>query len=346
MQQKKKNRIIVLILASLVCQIGVAQNVRLGLLPGQTQGAFSTKVESASCVAFSPDGKLLASGTASTVKLWDVATGGVLKRLSGHSSTVKSVSFSPDGKTLFSQSLDEVKLWDVATGQEIRTFSGHLDQITTMSLSMNGSILATGEDYKTVRLWDVASGKALKEFSSPVQLVRFSPDGKILAIQGIDGALVSSTKLLDVATGKQLGVIPTLRGVLSILFSPDGKSLLVGDVIQLKVWDVATCQVREIVNDGGYSSIAFTPDGKSMVGADAENSIKLWDANSGEVARTFRGVDSRVKSLSVSPDGKTLASANIDGVTLWDLTPTKLLSTLAGPDSRVMCISLSADGKT
>jgi WD40 repeat protein len=276
-------------------------------------------------VAFSPDGKILASGSwDNTIKLWDVATGREVRTLKGHTNSVNSVAFSPDGKILASGSLDEtIKLWDVATGREIRTFSGHTASVWSVAFSPDGKLLASGSWDETIKLWDVATGEEIHTFkghTDHVESVAFSPDGRTLA----SGSWDETIKLWDVATGKELR---TLKGhtdyVRSVAFSPDGKLLASGSVDHtIKLWDVATG--REIRTLSGHTdwveSVAFSPDGKTLASG-SYREIKLWDVATGRELRTLKGYTGYVYSVAFSPDGKILAFGSQDEtIKLWDVS--------------------------
>src|SRR5262247_1313105 len=176
-------------------------------------------------VAFSPDGKRLATGSFDrTVKLWDADTGQELLTLKGHSDRVSSVAFSPDGKRLATGSGDQtVKLWDAANGQALLTLKGHSEAVWSVAFSPDGKRLATGSQDHTVKLWDAGADQdllTLKGHSNSVVSVAFSPDGKWLATGSED----RKVKLWDAGTGQEL---LTLKGhgdvVHSVAFSPDGK---------------------------------------------------------------------------------------------------------------------------
>jgi WD40 repeat protein len=296
-------------------------------LTGHTGAAIS--------VAFSPDGRLLASGSGDkTIKLWDVATGSLVRTLSGHTWSVYSVAFSPDGRLLASGSLDAtIKLWEVASGRLVRTLSGHTWGVTSVAFSPDGRLLASGSLDATIKLWEVASGRLVRTPSGhpyAVWSVAFSPDGRLLA----SGSADATIKLWDVATGSLVRTLSRhTGGVLSVAFSPDGRLLASGSCGkfendscvqgEIKLWDVATGSLVRTLSGHTYAveSVAFSPDGRLLASGSGDRTIKLWDVASGREVRTLTGHTADVESVAFSPDGRLLASGSGDNtIRLWDIS--------------------------
>lgn len=303
-------------------------------------------------VAFSPDGKTLASGSVdNTIKLCEVASGKVLRTFMGHSVSVSSVAFSPDGMTLVSGSWDKtIKLWEVASGKLLRTFEGHSFQVMAVTFSPDGKTLASGSWDHTIKLWGTASGKLLRTYkgdSSCVSSVAFSPDGKTLA----SGSWNNTIKLWEVASGK---LLRTLDGhsnwVTAVAFSPDGKMLASGSWDDtIKLWDMVSGELLRVIFNGKsfVFSVAFSPDGKTLAFGSEDKTIKLWEVTSGTLLRILEGHSARVIAVAFSPDGKTLASGSEDKtIKLWEMTSRKLLRTIESHSSMVMGVAFSPDGKT
>jgi WD40 repeat protein len=247
---------------------------------------------------------------------------------------VECVAFSPDGKTLavgLNTELwgagkdDAIKLWDVASCKNMAVLKGHAKAIRCVAFSPDGSILASGSNDETVRLWDVASGKniATIQVGGGGHHVAFRPDGKALATDGTG----NTVKLWDVASGENIGALSGHADAIScIAFSPDGKTL---------------------ASSGGW-----------------DQKIKLWDVPSGMNVSTLgnirrkKGIPGAIvfdpaitqgisTSLVFSPDGKTVASGEFDGVIkLWDVATgreTVVSATRDGEGSTV--VALSPDGR-
>ena len=289
-------------------------------------------------VAFSPDGKTIASGSSNLMlKLWDAGSGRELAILRGKSDNsalpynpVLALAFSLDGKTLAAGSGDGiVRLWDTTAHREVARLTSHTQQIRSVVFSPDGRKLASAGFDNSVKIWDSRTWKELTTFRdqavSGIYSVAFSPDGETLASANDNGII----KLWNLKTGRQSGtlespnVIPLCRcKVNSVAFSPDGRLLASAGANKIVyLWDVRTRS--EPVALKGHadevSAIAFSPDGKTLISGSRDKTVKLWDVSTRAELATLTGNSSYISSVAFSPDGSRIASASDDHtVRLWN----------------------------
>jgi WD40 repeat protein/uncharacterized caspase-like protein len=242
-------------------------------------------------LTFAPDGRTLVSaGYDWAVKVWEVASGTLLKTLNNRQSD-SEVTFSLDGKMLASRSADNtVRLWDLANGLAPKVLSGHTGSISSIAISPDNKRVAAGSDDKTLQTWDAVTGKQLirvRNFVGRVNSLGFSPDGRYLLVTAYGeakaGERSDATYVLDAATGK--GLWRYGGGPLKGAFSSDGRLLATyGYYQQVDVWDTSTW--KKVANLPGHmkgvNSVRFSADGKLLQTLSNGNNItKVWDVAAG-----------------------------------------------------------------
>jgi RNA polymerase sigma factor (sigma-70 family) len=306
------------------------------------------------CVAYAPDGKILAVGTENKVTLMDSQTGRDVRDLKGKGGLYEGLAFSPDGKMLAAYNRETVSIWEMAEGKEVQSIDSSRGW-SALAFSTDGKILAAANSSTIpgsggINLWDIAGGRSLQRMErghdAATVFLAFVLDGKTLVAAYDDGKVetlqVDGGKVLRqfrsgplVAASSPEGRLLALRGQaggpLVAATSPDGKLLAVaakaGDIA---IWDLATGQhLRQwhahyhgtFVGFNNVSALAFDPEGKKLASTGTpDHAIRLWDAATGREIAPPSHHSSNIRFIRYSQDGKSIYSSDYFKILKWDTT--------------------------
>jgi WD40 repeat protein len=308
------------------------------------------------CAAFSPDGRLLAFASGSTLRLWDLARKRELTRLRGHETLIEALAFSPDGTAVATASRDgAVKLWDVTAAREEDRFEG---VFPLASFSPDGRLLAASS-LKRIEVWDLQAGRCGKPYEgqrgwvdrimhSPVA---FAPNGAWLAA-GSGGGRVN---VWDAVSRRKHASFSVGQGIATTVdFSPDGRFLAAAirhqrytDPGYVRIWELpGGREVKTLPFAKDAYMAFFSPGGRILVTQSRGEPWRLWSVTTWKEQGRIDWSDEDPWG-AFSRDGRYLAAADWEGVVrVRDLTTGREAASLSANHQAVFGVGFSPDGKT
>lgn len=300
-------------------------------------------------IAYSADGKSIATVWSSQLVVWDAVIGQALLTVPGDLSggTVNRVSFSPDSTRVAIANLNgSPRIWNITSAQELLVLKGHIAICDAIAFSPDGKYIATGDETGVIKIWESASGSELLSFGQGgvIHDLAYSPDGSRLVTANEDGTLA----IWNAASGAPLLTLPRLSGMYGVTFLPDNRRLVTTHQDgTAKVWDATSGQL--LLTLAGHVStvvdVASSPDGAQVATAGYDGTLRIWDVAPGRELLALPAHADQAWDVAYSPDGAQLATVGLDGFArLWHPSTGELLRELA-PQAPLASLAYSPDGR-
>lgn len=327
--------------------------------------------ERVGAASYSPDGKRIVTASGDkTARVWDAASGELLKTLAGHTERVSSAVYSAEGTQILTASADKTaRIWDARTGKTVLTIEGGEEAVDSADFSPDGTRVITVSSGKAVaRLWDAVTGKPIVTLRAPpakqpenpaqplpegrvmilssnaVEAAGFFPDNTRVFMASQDGTV----SIWDAATGAMISSFNDEAAFIhTARLSRDGKLLAIAsDTGAVRVWNLENGKLAiSLDHDGAVSEAVFSADGSRIVAA-AGDRVELWDVERGEPLIIIAGFEDSASSVAFSPDGSHIVTATGEEKTarIWRVRPDKPLTQIIDT-GKIEFAVLSADGK-
>ena len=277
-------------------------------------------------LAWSPDGKLMASGgTNRTIKIWDASSWFQLHTLKNHQEMISALTWNPSGTQLLSASHDKtIKVWDIYSARQQMVLT-HEAEVTRISYAPNGRFIVSGSRDGVIKVWEADTGlliRTIKEHGGGITALHICPDSQVL----VSGSEDKTIQLWDANTGKNLQIFEEYWTEVNAVLLSKGAEFLFSatDDATLKQWRSASGNVQQTFR-GHQESVrcaALLKNGRYLLSGSEDKTLKLWEVETGSVLHTFYRHAQGVLALSVSEDQMKLISGGYEGVIkCWDLSP-------------------------
>lgn len=303
-------------------------------------------------VAFSPDGKELATGVfGQGVYFYEARTGKSIATVN-LPGTVRDLEYDQNGRLV--AACGDNLAYLIKDHNIQRQLGGHEDEVLSATFSPDSKILVTGSEDSLIRIWNSETGvpldtlrphEAWEDTQEAVLAIAHSPNGQYVVTTHEDG----SVRLRKAESGQLVRLLEGHQDIVStVAFSPDSRRLATGSYDHLvKLWDVATGEsIRDLKGHSNWVfSVRFSPDGKTLASAAYDKTIQLWDVAEGKPIGVLEGHSAAVRSVAFSPDGQKLVSGSSDRtVRVWDLNTRKILQELKGHMAAIRTVDYAPDG--